>query len=129
MQTIITMKKKKNKKSIIIKSTASLLVGFVNGFFGGGGGLICVPTLEKVYKLKTKEAHATALAVMLPLSIISSIIYIINNKFNLFITLSVSAGVLLGGFLGAILLKRFNNAVIRWIFIAILFTAGVRMVV
>ena len=103
------------------------MVGFINGFFGGGGGLICVPTLEKVYKLETKKAHATAIAVMLPLSITSSVIYLFNNKFNFASTLSVALGVLLGGFVGAIFLKKINSTVVRWIFIAVLFSAGVRM--
>ena len=125
----ILVEKKKNVKNIAIKGLFALLVGFINGFFGGGGGLVCVPTLEKVYKLPTKKAHATAIAVMLPLSIISSIIYVINNRFNFVITLSVTAGVLVGGFLGAVFLKKLSGRVVRWIFIIILFSAGVRMVV
>ena len=121
------MKTRKKAKDTIFRIVASLIVGFINGFFGGGGGLVCVPTLEKVYKLETKKAHATAIAVMLPLSIISSIIYIFNNKFNISISTTVTCGVLVGGFIGAIFLKKFNSCVIKWIFIVILFSAGVRM--
>lgn len=123
------MKKQKNKKSLLIKGAFALVVGFINGFFGGGGGLVCVPTLERVYKLPTKKAHATAIAIMLPLSFISSIIYIINNSFNFWVTFSVTLGVLVGGFLGAILLKRFSGKVVKWIFIVVLFSAGVRMLI
>lgn len=123
------MKGNKRVKGFIIKSVCSLIVGFINGFFGGGGGLVCVPTLEKIYKLETKRAHATAIAVMLPLSIVSSIVYILNNSFNYGVLLSVMAGVMLGGALGAILLKRFSGKIIRWIFIVILFLAGVRMII
>ena len=54
------------------------LAGLIDAI-GGGGGLICVPTLEKVYKLKTKNAHATAIAIMFPLSVVSSTIYLLNN--------------------------------------------------
>ena len=123
------MAKKKNIKSGIVKGVFALIVGFVNGFFGGGGGLVCVPTLEKVYKLETKRAHATAIAVMFPLSLLSSIIYIVNNRFDFGITASVTAGVLIGGFIGAMFLKKFSGVAIRWIFIVILFSAGVRMIV
>lgn len=123
------MKSKKKIKSYLIKGTFALLVGFINGFFGGGGGLVCVPTLERVYKLPTKNAHATAIAVMLPLSIVSSIIYLLNNNFNFLISASVSLGVIVGGFIGAIFLKRFSGTCVRWIFIIVLFTAGVRMLV
>ncbi|MBQ9786267.1 MAG: sulfite exporter TauE/SafE family protein [Clostridia bacterium] len=121
--------KSKKSHNFLLKGTFALIVGFINGFFGGGGGLVCVPTLERIYKLPTKKAHATTILIMLPLSIISSIIYIINNNFNYAVTFSITAGVLIGGFLGAVLLKKIKGSVIRWIFIIILFSAGVRMVV
>lgn len=123
------MNKKQKTKKFWVKGLFALIVGFINGFFGGGGGLVCVPTLERIYGLETKKAHATAIGVMLPLSIISSIIYIINNNFNFNITISVTSGVLIGGFLGAIFLKKLNPKVVRWIFILILFSAGIRMMV
>lgn len=123
------MKKQNSKKKLFIKGIFALLVGFINGFFGGGGGLVCVPTLERVYKLPTKNAHATAIMIMFPLSILSSIIYLINNKFTLFITASVTVGVLIGGFIGAVLLNKFSGTVVKWIFIAVLFSAGIRMIV
>ena len=121
------MKKEKNTKQCVLKVFFAVFVGFINGFFGGGGGLILVPLLQKVYKLETKMAHATAIMIMLPLSIISSTIYIMKNKFNVTITLSVTLGVILGGVLGAFFLKKFNNRTIKWIFITVLFGSGVKM--
>ncbi len=123
------MKKQKNIKNFLIKGTFAMLVGFVNGFFGGGGGLLCVPTLEKVYKLPTKNAHATAVAIMLPLSVVSSIFYLTNNNINIWSLLAITLGSVSGGLFGAFALKKGNSNIIRWIFIAILFTAGVRMVI
>ena len=123
------MKYHKSKKSILIKNIFAIFVGFVNGFFGGGGGLLCVPTLKKIYKLETKKAHATTIAVILPISIFSSIVYIANNNLNLFVVLSVTVGVIVGGILGAILLKKINSSVIRWVFVLVLFSAGVRMII
>ena len=76
------MKCKRIGKNWFLKVVFSVMVGFVNGFFGGGGGLLCVPTLEKVYKLDTKRSHATAICVMFPLSVVSSIIYLINSIHN-----------------------------------------------
>ncbi|MBE7074896.1 MAG: sulfite exporter TauE/SafE family protein [Clostridiales bacterium] len=123
------MEKHKKFKNFFIKNIFAVMVGFVNGFFGGGGGLICVPTLEKVYKLDTKTAHATTVSIMLPLSIISSIIYIVHSKMNIFNTLAVTIGSVIGGLIGAFALKKSNSKFIKWLFIAILFAAGVRMVV
>ena len=123
------MKKQKNIKEFLLKNLFAVLVGFVNGFFGGGGGLLCVPTLEKVYKLETKNAHATTVAIMLPLSIVSSIIYLFHSNINIWSTLTVALGSVVGGLFGAFALKKTNSNFIRWLFIVILLSAGVRMVV
>lgn len=123
------MKNNKKVKRVIFRSCFALMVGFINGFFGGGGGLLCVPTLEKVYKLETKQAHATTIAVMLPLSVISTIIYMFNNYLNFKLSLNVVVGVVVGGFIGALTLKKVGGAFVRWLFIVILFVAGVRMMV
>ena len=123
------MKIKKKIKNFIFKGFFATLVGFICGFFGGGGGLVCVPTLEKVYNLETKTAHATAILVMLPLSIISSVIYLAVNTFKLWVTVAVCGGVLIGGIMGAIFLKKLKGEAVRWIFVSILFFAGIRMLV
>lgn len=123
------MKKNKKHKNLILKSLFAGIVGFINGFFGGGGGLVCVPTLEKIYGLDTKNSHATAISIMLPLSIASSVVYISNTSINFLQALFVSIGVILGGLLGAFALKKFNSSFVRWLFIIILFTAGVRLII
>lgn len=104
------------------------LIGFVNGFFGGGGGMVAVPVLERLLKNKTKTAHATAILIILPLCIISAIIYIISGFFKINIGLSAGAGVIAGGTLGAILLSKLNNKVIRIIFAVIMTLVGLKMV-
>ena len=52
-----------------------LVTGFANGLFGSGGGTIAVPAMEKLLKTKTHMAHATAIAIILPLSVLSALIY------------------------------------------------------
>lgn len=123
------MDKRKKFKNFILKNTFAVLVGFVNGFFGGGGGLLCVPTLEKIYNIETKKAHATTVAIMLPLSIVSSVVYVFHNNINVWTTIAIVVGSIIGGLFGAFALKKSNSNFIRWLFIAILFLAGVRMVV
>ncbi len=123
------MEKHKKIKNFIIRNIFAVFVGFVNGFFGGGGGLLCVPTLEKVYKLETKKAHATTVAIMLPLSIVSSVVYLFHNNINVWATIAIAVGSTIGGLFGAFALKKTNSDFIRWMFIVILFVAGVRMVV
>ena len=117
-----------NKKIIFKKIIASCVVGFINGFFGGGGGLLCVVALKNIYKLETKKAHATTLAVIFPISIISAIIYSLNNHIEILSTSFISFGVIIGGILGALILKKINQKVVNWVFIAVLFTVGIKMI-
>ena len=67
----------KNKWIILIFSA---LAGFVNGFLGGGGGVIIVALLLAVLKLHQKHAQATALLVVLPLTVVSAIVYLIKGN-------------------------------------------------
>lgn len=125
--------KQKHKKSQIGKKIMLLLlggmIGFINGFFGGGGGMICVPTLEKALKLDNKRAHATAIAVIFPLSLISCAIYIFKGSIQSLTLLTVGLGVLAGGIAGSISLKYIPSKVLRIIFAIIMFVGGVRLVI
>lgn len=116
-----------NKKAIIIGLIGGLFVGFLNGFFGGGGGMIVVPLLIFLLKLPEKNAHATAIFVILPLCVVSSIIYIINGSMDWWQLLYSTIGFIVGGVAGALLLKKLNNKVLRIIFAIIMVIAGVKM--
>ncbi len=121
------MSKKNKAKKWIIIIFSGMLIGFINGFFGGGGGMISVPLLEKVLKIDNKKSHATAMAVIFPLSIVSAIIYGLNTQIDWLNLLYVTIGVSLGGILGAFLLNKLNNKVIRIIFVLVMLSAGIRM--
>lgn len=41
------------------------LAGFLNGMLGAGGGMVVVPILKT--RLSEKQAHATSVAVILPI--------------------------------------------------------------
>lgn len=123
------MVKKNNFKQIIILALCGAVIGIVNGFFGGGGGMICVPVLKYILNLEEKQAHATAIFIMLPISIASAIIYITTGNFMLFDTLYTAIGVIIGGVLGAIVLKKSSNKAIDIIFASIMLIAGGRLIV
>lgn len=120
-------KTKTNKLKIVYCIVGGILVGFINGFFGGGGGMIVVPLLIFLLGLEEKEAHATAIFVILPLSIASSIIYITKNSLDYINLLTCGLGVVLGGLIGALLLNKMNNKVLRIIFSGVMIIAGIKM--
>ena len=105
------------------------LIGLINGFFGGGGGMIVVPVLTKFFGFSQKQAQATALFVILPISIASSIIYITKNSIDFALGWTVIAGVLIGGVIGAILLKKLNNLIVKAIFTILMLAGGIFMLV
>ena len=116
-------------KNLWIKIIGGIFVGFLNGFFGGGGGMIVVPLLTLFLHMPEQKAHASAILVILPLSIASSIIYITKGAMQFDVLGIVSSGVLVGGIIGAILLKKTNNTALRVIFSVIMIIAGIKMVI
>lgn len=111
-----------------LKYIAAVAAGCVNGLFGGGGGMLIVPLLSS-FRLSAKKAHATAVAVVLPLCLISAVIYIVKGCFDMQLTLYVGGGVVLGGIAGALLLKKADNFWLSIFFYAVMIGAGVKMAV
>lgn len=114
----------KNKWILIIFSA---LCGFINGFLGGGGGVIVVALLLSVVKLNQKYAQATALLVILPLTVVSAIVYLIKGSVEWTPTLWVTLGVVTGGILGALLLSKLKSNVAKIIFAVVLIAGGIKM--
>jgi len=110
---------------IFLSVVCGALIGFINGFLGAGGGVLLVPFLSYILKEETKVAHATAILIMLPISVISAIVYIVKGEFNFMVTLPVFIGSAVGGIAGALLLKKLNSWIIVLIFSLVLIGSGV----
>ena len=122
------MNKKKNI-NLLLKIIGGLLIGFCNGFFGGGGGMLAVPFMLYVLKEEEKVSHATAISIILPLSIISGITYILNDELVFNKLLPVMLGVILGGVLGAIFLNKLKSKNISILFTVLMIIVGIRLVI
>ena len=109
-------------------SIIGLITGFINGLFGAAGGTVLVPLMEKYLKTEVHKAHATALFVIFPLSVLSAVIYLTKTHIDLNVLLYVSLGGIFGGGIGALLLKRFSGKTIVKIFAVALIVAGLRPV-
>ena len=114
---------KNNYYALLIGAVA----GLVNGIFGGGGGMIVVPMLVMLLKCPPKKAHATALIIILPLSLVSGIIYAVFGNLNINVATPVSIGVLIGGVLGAFLLSKLSSKWVIIIFSVVMAFAGGKM--
>lgn len=64
------------------KLLVGLFAGIISGFFTAGGGLILVPAFIYTLKMKTKQARATSVLCILPMVIVTAILYERNNFIN-----------------------------------------------
>jgi len=103
------------------------VAGVLNGIFGAGGGLLVVPMLEG-QDLPEKEAHATSIAVILPLSLVSAGAYLLKGVGADWRALgaAVPPG-LLGAAAGAFLLKKLPNVLLKKLFGAVMVLSAVRL--
>lgn len=108
---------------------AGIVTGIVNGLFGAGGGMLAVPILERMQGLEKDRAHATALIVMLPLSIVSLVVYLLRDALSWDIAGWVALGLVPGSLLGARLLGKLNAVWINRLFCLLMLAAGVRLLV
>ncbi len=104
-----------------------LAAGIINGLLGGGGGMIVVPGLALTLGLTAKKSHATALAVILPASVISACILLFTFKNDWVLLSATTLGVSAGGVVGALLLKKLKNPAITKIFAVLMLLAGVKL--
>ena len=90
--------------------------------------MICVPILVNLLKLPEKKGHATTILIMLPLCITSFIVYLINGSVNAFLAINVGIGFVIGGIIGAILLKKINNVALTILFAIIIIIGGIKLI-
>lgn len=120
-------KKHKDKKQYLKYVIIGLVTGLVNGLFGSGGGSIAVPAMVLLLGAEEHKAHASAIAIILPLTIVSAYFYISNGFVNWSITIKVMLGGMLGGYIGARLLSKCPPNLLRKIFALFMIIAALRM--
>lgn len=118
------MKIFKNKK--LLTALSGFSIGLVNGLLGAGGGMIAVPLLKKL-GMEQKKAHANAVAVILPISILSAVLYIIKDYVNLTDSMPYIPAGAVGAGIGAYILKKISPLWLKRIFGAFMVYAGVRL--
>lgn len=122
-------KKEKNMKNRILSGIIGAITGIANGFLGSGGGTIVVPCLEKFMKTEPHKAHATAIAVILPPTVISSFLYYYKLHTDLKTLGLVSIGGIVGGLIGAKLLNKISAKYLHYIFGGIMVVAGAKSLI
>ena len=105
---------------------AGALAGLVNGFFGGGGGMLLVPMFKGPCGLEQKKAFATSVAVILPLCILSTGVYLLRGGLDLMTALPYLIGGAVGGWIGGHTFHKVPSVWLRRGFALLLLYGGVR---
>lgn len=112
----------------IIKLTSiGIITGILNGLFGSGGGTVVVPALNIIMQSEVHKSHATAIAVILPLTVVSTVIYILHGITDWPLTIKVGTGSIIGGYIGASILNKIKPSLLKKIFGLFMIAASVRM--
>lgn len=119
--------------NFIKKYRASLAVGAIgglmNGLLGAGGGIAITFYLRRVLCGGDKnDVFANALAVMLPLSLISLGYYLLGGYVAVDISvLRMLPSAILGGGIGAFLLGRVRSRLLNFVFSLLVIVSGLFM--
>ena len=117
----------KSKNSKLVMIGAGLATGLATGLLGGGGGMIVVPFFSRVLGKDVRVSHATAILVILPLTAISGIFYAAFGAFEFSVGIPAGIGVIAGGLIGALLLRRMPPSWVMRLFGVVMLLAGIKM--
>lgn len=100
--------------------------GIINGLLGAAGGLAVVPALRKA-GASVRQSHATSVAVILPISVLSAVLYLRGGRFSFTDALPYLPGGVVGAAFGAWLLPKLPADLLRRIFGGFMLWAAIRL--
>ena len=112
-------------KKIIIGT----LAGFISGLFSTGGGMILVPAFIHLLKMEDSKARGTSVLCILPMVITSSFFYYKGNFIDWKIAILCAIGGSIGGYIGAKLLKKLPENILKIAFTIFLVYMSYKMII
>lgn len=104
-----------------------LAAGAVNGLFGAGGGMLLVPLLQRFRLLEQRALFASALAIMLPMSMVSFGVYYLKGAVELGQALPYCVGGFAGGLIGGLVYRKIPTALLHRALGLLILWGGVRL--
>ncbi len=106
--------------------TGAIIIGIVNSVVGSGGGILAVENLSKI-GLSVKKSHATAISVILPLTIINALIYYRKGYIDVINSIIYIIPGILGALFGAKIMLKIKENLLSKAFAVFIIYAGLRM--
>ena len=125
------LKKGRSMTPFLRLAVFGISAGLANGLLGAGGGILTVFALSSLISdtsYTERDIFANALAVMLPISVVSAISYGISGRFEFDSFGIYAVCAMIGGIVGAIFLDRLKVSFIKKIFAAIIIWSGAYLV-
>lgn len=110
----------------VMKFLAGLAIGAVNVTLGAGGGMLTVPLYKKM-GMSQKESQINAVATIMPITVISAVIYLINGSVEISDAYIYLIPGLVGSALGTFVIKKTSNKFLTVVFALFMIWAGVRL--
>jgi uncharacterized membrane protein YfcA len=90
--------------------------GLLSGLLGVGGGIVMVPLLVYWAAYGQRDAHAISLGAIIPISIAGIATYGVAGEVHYLDALGLAAGAIFGAALGARMLSRIDERLLKIIF-------------
>jgi len=119
------MKLFKNKN--IVTALSGLLIGTVNGLMGAGGGMLAVPLLKKC-GMEQKDAHVNAVAVILPICVMSAGLYLYKGNVTFSDAFPFIPAGIVGSLAGTFIIRKISPVWLKRIFAVLMIYAGARLI-
>lgn len=110
-----------------IAVTSIFLISIVFSMFGQGGGLLYTPTLV-LLGYTALVSVSTSLVLNLVTALFATVVFYRQKLVDLRLALALIPGISAGAFLGGALGNFVDSTLLLWLFVAVLFGAGARMV-
>lgn len=104
-----------------------LAAGVLSGLLGVGGGILLVPAMVLVLRLSQHRAHATSLAAIVPIALVAFVAYALAGEVSYLAAALLAPTSMVGANLGARLMRRLDEVMLRRIFGLVMMTVAVRM--
>lgn len=111
-----------------LSALAGLFIGSYIGIIGGGGATLVIFCLVLIYGLNFHDAVANQKAITLPISIVATIVFIIQGAIDYSLAIPLLLVNLLGGIIGAQLIMKVSTVWIKRILVPITIILGIKLI-
>jgi uncharacterized protein len=114
-------------RTIVTLVLIGLAAGVLSGLLGVGGGVVMVPLIAAIVGLNQHQAHATSLAALVPIAAVGATRFALDGSVDYGLAVLLAAGALIGAPLGARLMARTREGMLKVLFGLLMVGVGAQL--